>query len=389
VIRYAAQQAATGKQFEMNLRLPGQVYDAETGLHYNYYRDYNPDTGRYVTSDPIGLSGGMNPYTYVGSNPLAKIDPLGLYQSDIHYYMTFFLAMAAGVSYDEARTIALGDQYVDNNPLTEPIDVDQYGNEQFIQSIFDNQQRLKDYHFTLSDSTTGKTLTYYKTDIITGPSSPQLTNLLNASEKAPTHCGQLQFFGEYLHAFQDTFSHRNPDNIPFDAVWTAPILGTQFGIGHGLYDSNPDYTWNVQNGCGIAGCFNWNNNASRTLEMESEVFYKLKTTFGDSAKAMSWDEVKAVVDQFNNIEEREKDGNNFKHKFDLLNKTLAAWGYQAVNDDKSTRAIDLFGQDQYDKGKGEENRNKNLCDKDNTRLKQWDYAGTILPGTECPAPTPK
>jgi RHS repeat-associated protein len=61
-----------------NLRFPGQYYDEETGLHYNYFRDYDPVTGRYVQSDPIGLEGGLNPYLYVGGNPLTYIDPYGL-----------------------------------------------------------------------------------------------------------------------------------------------------------------------------------------------------------------------------------------------------------------------------------------------------------------------
>lgn len=47
-----------------------QYYDKETGLHYNYYRDYDPASGRYVESDPIGLEGGINTYAYALNNPL-------------------------------------------------------------------------------------------------------------------------------------------------------------------------------------------------------------------------------------------------------------------------------------------------------------------------------
>lgn len=72
------QATLTNATITLNLRLPGQYYDAETGLHYNLARHYDPTVGRYIESDPIGLASGINTYAYVLNNPLRYTDPLGL-----------------------------------------------------------------------------------------------------------------------------------------------------------------------------------------------------------------------------------------------------------------------------------------------------------------------
>ena len=100
---------------------PGQYYDAETGLHYNYFRYYNPQTGRYITPDPIGLEGGINLfsyvdsvgkpfetnlYTYTNNNPINFIDPSGLWSVTIEGYELFGGGIVFGSNPNGGRFIS-------------------------------------------------------------------------------------------------------------------------------------------------------------------------------------------------------------------------------------------------------------------------------------------
>ncbi|OOG49237.1 hypothetical protein B0E50_07580 [Rhodanobacter sp. C01] len=75
---FGEQQPTSTTGYVLNLRFPGQYYDAESGLGYNVNREYEAATGRYIQSDPIGLAGGLSSYSYVDSSPLQDIDLLGL-----------------------------------------------------------------------------------------------------------------------------------------------------------------------------------------------------------------------------------------------------------------------------------------------------------------------
>lgn len=81
---------------ENPFRFPGQYYDQETGLHYNYHRYYDPKTGRYVTPDPIGLEGGINLWPYTANNPVNWMDPEGLLAFFWHFGITAVASWNAG-----------------------------------------------------------------------------------------------------------------------------------------------------------------------------------------------------------------------------------------------------------------------------------------------------
>jgi RHS repeat-associated protein len=100
-----------GAPFVFDMRYPGQRYDAASGLNQNGFRDYEPETGRYVESDPIGTKVGLNTYAYASGDPTSRLDPLGL--ADIYIWMP--LPYTGGIpSYGKLHS-AFGHVSVDAN----------------------------------------------------------------------------------------------------------------------------------------------------------------------------------------------------------------------------------------------------------------------------------
>jgi RHS repeat-associated protein len=368
-----------GTEFELNLRRPGQYADRESGTYYNYYRDYDPSLGRYLTSDPLGLAAGSNTYAYVRSDPMNRVDALGLYDGYVHFYMTYFLALVAGLPSEVANTIATATQYIDENPLTNPFGGTLSG-------------ALPRYHFTLDydgrpyhGDVEGNPLTRFY-----DPRSPQLSNLYRISteqeldklwdEVHPPEVGmcpfrrientRYQLFGEFLHAYEDTFAHRDSKNMPYDIYSFNDDNDPHAWIGHvglSVPDGShaPDHSYDQSylgksqcrtqrnneymtfTGMSEAECerrngvykpptsAEWNYNELRTLRMEYEVFEFMTTEFKptvannvakgakqfswqDLAGSMSWDAasvrigldeelpVNAVLQRFNASPDKDK-----------------------------------------------------------------------------------
>ena len=155
----------------------GKERDAETGLDYFGARYYSPTLGRFTTPDSAGADlrnpQTFNKYRYALNNPLYYVDRDGLYEEDVHRDLTAVLALAAGFNRETASAIGAATQWVDDDPRTDPTAA---------RNLLNERMRA-DYHFT-SD---GRRAAMWA-DFEQGASVTAL--------------------GEFLHAFQDSYSHQ-------------------------------------------------------------------------------------------------------------------------------------------------------------------------------------
>jgi RHS repeat-associated protein len=107
-----------GTHVQFDLRFPGQRYDQASGLHYNYMRDYDPATGRYTQSDPIGLIGGLSTYAYAGSMPTGAVDPKGLISNIVELADAIGFDPSFGMSQSTVDFIAGTGDALSTIPLT-------------------------------------------------------------------------------------------------------------------------------------------------------------------------------------------------------------------------------------------------------------------------------
>ncbi len=221
----------------------GKEKDEETGLYYFGARYMDAGIGRFTTPDPAGISESdllnpqrLNRYNYSLNNPYRYLDPDGRYERDVHFTLTKYLAIKAGFTPEQAFQIASANQGTDESKVTGP---------------FVSVQARQDYHFV---------------------SGERLAQMYEQAYKT----GDLTLIGQFLHAWQDSYSH----------------AGFEPNIGHLFKGHEPDKTYND----------------SEKANIMAEGTYEHMLIFLKNAPD-NWDEFRNTIDQFNRaktIEDKEK-----------------------------------------------------------------------------------
>jgi RHS repeat-associated protein len=190
------------------VRFSTKYEDSETGLAYYGHRYYQPQTGRWLSRDPLGEAGGANLYGFVGNDPVSRIDPTGLYEKDVHYYLTYYLARQTGCfSPVQAQKIAEGNQNQDDDERYAP--AQWHGAAPDSIEPFDGHEqrrRHREYHALTKPEDHPANLDKLMQPALKG------VNKKSCGGGQEHRTEQLTAFGQYLHYLQDTFSHETFTN---------------------------------------------------------------------------------------------------------------------------------------------------------------------------------
>jgi RHS repeat-associated protein len=167
---------AAGDRFKFTAR----ELDAALSLYYYRARSYDPQAGRFLREDPLSFTAGdTNLYRYVFNVPIDSRDPLGMYDDDVHFYMTLYIALAIGLDECEGYVVAWANLYTDFNPNTWPLGLGERGVE-----------LRRRFHFRTSRNT-----------VVRG--APEC---LEIAKKGIENCDGF-LLGIGLHILQDSYSH--------------------------------------------------------------------------------------------------------------------------------------------------------------------------------------
>ena len=195
----------------------GLFLDKEFSAYDNRRRVLSPPLARFLQRDPIGYWDGMGLYEYVSSRPTVYADPAGLYDSDVHYYMTYYLAyrcglvgckrsMTGGRGVDVGQAVAWSNQFTDDHPDTAPPSLGR--------GFYPPSNQI---HFPVSDATEHQNTVNsrewqdrYGMDVPSlGTSGDTVLRDSRSANRAYKRAGKTDFYGKGvgLHSLQDSFSH--------------------------------------------------------------------------------------------------------------------------------------------------------------------------------------
>ena len=237
---------------ENKFTFTGHEKDEETGLIYAKARFYDSDIGRFLTQDPFAgrpeLPPSLHRYIYVGARPTVKIDPLGLYEEDVHRGLTEFLASVAGFSLEDARDLGQFAQGIDEDPSTAPIangveiearkqliartgmdigDVSAQLGVEIDRPMSELQQVLTEWHFPKEpgEKTTRRASKAASARVDEGINLAEAATIVGGQHMSAVHKDALRRFGRGLHPLEDSFAHEGGD---FQHPFRGQIGDTDF-----------------------------------------------------------------------------------------------------------------------------------------------------------------